>query len=63
MRLYFNKDQLQTLVLQYFREHLQNLAHVGDVKNGEYEVQWKEMDVNGYAGQGDGGNMHAYLLH
>lgn len=57
LRLYFNKDQLQTPVLQYFREHLPNLAHVGDVKNGEYEVQWKEME------HGDGGNMHAYLLH
>lgn len=63
LRLYFNKDQLQTPVLQYFREHLPNLAHVGDVKNGEYEVQWKDMDVNLYAGHGDGGNMHAYLLH
>lgn len=63
LRLYFNKDQLQTPVLQYFREHLPNLAHVGDLKNGEYEVQWKEMDVNLYAGHGDGGNMHAYLLN
>ncbi|XP_017244213.1 uncharacterized protein LOC108216062 [Daucus carota subsp. sativus] len=63
LRLYFNKDQMRTPVLQYFKEHLPNLEHIGQVKNGNYEVQWKAMDENLYTGHADGGNMHAYLLN
>ncbi|XP_059624346.1 uncharacterized protein LOC132267254 [Cornus florida] len=61
LRSYFNKEQLQTPVLQFFRENLPDLSIVR--KDGEYEVQWKDKDGNLSMSQADRRSIHASLLH
>ncbi|PON36815.1 translation initiation factor [Trema orientale] len=41
LRSYFNKEQLQTPVLQYFAENFPNLSVVRNGENRQAEVQWK----------------------
>lgn len=62
LRSYFNEEQLQTPVLQFFKENLPNLSII---KNGEnFEVQWNEKDDNLSMSQAPGGrDFHASLLH
>lgn len=53
LRSYLNKDQFETPVKQFFQENLPNLciAETGD--DSQYEVKWKDTDVN----------LNASLLH
>uniref|UniRef100_A0A5B7AR66 Borealin C-terminal domain-containing protein n=1 Tax=Davidia involucrata TaxID=16924 RepID=A0A5B7AR66_DAVIN len=60
---YFKEEQLQTPVLQFFKENLPNLSVVKNGKDGQYEVQWKDRDGNLSMNQDDGTNIHASLLH
>ncbi|XP_052191569.1 uncharacterized protein LOC127800794 [Diospyros lotus] len=63
LRSYFNKEQLQTPVLQFFNENLPNLSVIINGKDGQHEVQWKDKDGNLSTSQADGRNVHASLLH
>ncbi|XP_057981983.1 uncharacterized protein LOC131167271 [Malania oleifera] len=63
LRSYFNKEQLQIPVLQFFRENLPNLSIVRDGKYGQFEVQWKDKDGKISTSHADGRNIHASLLH
>uniref|UniRef100_A0A5B7ART7 Borealin C-terminal domain-containing protein n=2 Tax=Davidia involucrata TaxID=16924 RepID=A0A5B7ART7_DAVIN len=57
------KDQLQTPVLQFFKENLPNLSVVRNGKGEQYEVQWKDRDGNVSMNQADERSLHASLLH
>ncbi|XP_057461903.1 uncharacterized protein LOC130752104 [Actinidia eriantha] len=63
LRSYFRQEQLQTPVLQFFKENLPNLSVLRNGKDGQYEVQWKEKDGNLSMNQVDGRNIHSSLLH
>ncbi|XP_059304175.1 uncharacterized protein LOC132056122 isoform X1 [Lycium ferocissimum] len=63
LRSKFSNEQLQVPVMQFFEENFPNLAIVSNKKNGQYEVQWKDNDVNLSMEQFDGRNLHASLLH
>lgn len=58
LRSNFSKEQLQTPVLQFFKENLPNLELVRNEKGNE-EVQWKEKGL----ADGGGGNINTSLLH
>ncbi|CAL5331693.1 unnamed protein product [Camellia sinensis] len=45
LRSYFKKEQLQTLVLQFFKESLLNLSIVKNGKDGHYAVQWRDTEA------------------
>ncbi|GMP75510.1 hypothetical protein CsSME_00032568 [Camellia sinensis var. sinensis] len=62
LRSYFNKEQLQTPVLQFFKENLPNLSIVKNRKDGQYEVQWKDKDGNLSMNQA-GRDINKSLLH
>lgn len=63
LRSYFNEEQMQTPVLQFFEENLPNLTVLRDEKKGKYEVRWKNEDGNFYMDNADGKDVHASLLH
>ncbi|XP_023003233.1 uncharacterized protein LOC111496903 [Cucurbita maxima] len=63
LRSYFNKEQLQTPLLQFFKEKLPNLSISGKSEVGEIEVQWKETESELRANPVDGMDVHASLLH
>lgn len=63
LRSYFNKEQLQTPLLQFFQEKLPNLSISGKVEQGEIEVQWKDTEVELQTNPADGIDIHASLLH
>lgn len=63
LRSYFNEEQMQTPVLQFFEENLPNLTVLRDDKNGQFEVRWKDEDGNFYMDNADGKDIHASLLH
>ncbi|ESR41313.1 translation initiation factor [Citrus sinensis] len=63
LRSYFNEEQMQTPVLQFFEENLPNLTVLRDDKNGKFEVRWKDEDGNFYMDNADGKDIHASLLH
>ena len=58
LRSYFKREQLQTPVLQFFKENLPNLEIVRNGK-GQFEVQWKDKTMRNAGGE----NMHVALLH
>lgn len=57
LRSYMTEEQLQTPVLQFFKENLPNLAIVKNEENGQIEMQWKDSD------NADGKDTYASLLH
>ncbi|KAK9271915.1 hypothetical protein L1049_002281 [Liquidambar formosana] len=63
LRSYFNKEQLQTPVQQFFKENLPNLSIVRNGKDGQFEVQWKDRDGKFSLNHVDGSDIHASLLH
>ncbi|KAJ4715615.1 Translation initiation factor [Melia azedarach] len=63
LRSYFNEEQLQTPVLQFFKENLPNLSVVRNEENGQLDVQWKDNDGNLSTDNTDGRDLHASLLH
>ncbi|XP_075522756.1 uncharacterized protein LOC142555644 [Primulina tabacum] len=63
LRSYFSQEQLQVPVLQFFKENLPNLTISGTRKDGQYDVQWKDVDGNLTLNQADGITTHASLLH
>lgn len=60
LRSYFNSEQLNTPVLQFFEGNLPNLSFVRNGKDGQFEVQWKDKDGNFSTSHGD---IHDSLLH
>lgn len=61
LRSHFNKEQLQTPVLQYFSENLPNLSVVRKGENRQIEVQWNSKERKILAI--DSREVHASLLH
>lgn len=62
LRSNFNNEQLQVPAMQFFEENFPNLAIVRNEKNGQYEVQQKDIDGNLSMDQFDGRNLHTSLL-
>ncbi|XP_057797622.1 uncharacterized protein LOC131013525 isoform X2 [Salvia miltiorrhiza] len=62
LRSYFSEDQLQVPVLQFFRENLPNLSLEKAEKDGQYEVKWKQKDVDATLDHADERTLHAALL-
>lgn len=62
LRSNFSNEQLQVPVMQFFEENFPNLAIVRNEKNGQYEVQQKDIDGNLSMDQFDGRNLHTSLL-
>lgn len=62
LRSYFNKEQLQTPLLQFFEENLPNLSILRG-EQGEIEVQWKDTEGELHNNLADGIDIHASLLH
>lgn len=64
LRSYFNREQLQTPVLQFFKENLPNLSIVTNGENGQFEVKWNDKDDNLSMNQAaNGRDVHTSLLH
>ncbi|XP_038891412.1 uncharacterized protein LOC120080833 [Benincasa hispida] len=63
LRSYFNKEQLQTPLLQFFEEKLPNLSISRRGEQGEIEVQWKDTEDELHTNPADGIDIHASLLH
>ncbi|KAL3522522.1 hypothetical protein ACH5RR_015356 [Cinchona calisaya] len=63
LRSYLSKEQLQVPVMQHFKEIFPNLSIVKNEKDGQYEVQQKDVDGNLYTNQAVEENLHASLLH
>ncbi|XP_022133198.1 uncharacterized protein LOC111005854 [Momordica charantia] len=63
LRSYFNKEQLQTPILQFFEEKLPNLSISATGEQGEIEVQWKDAAGELHTKPADGIDIHASLLH
>ncbi|KAI3793259.1 hypothetical protein L1987_35875 [Smallanthus sonchifolius] len=57
-----SKERLQTPLLQFFEENLQNLTVARTVENGPIEVKWKDKDGDLSMTTADGGNMISYFL-
>lgn len=60
LRSYFNKEQLQTPVLQFFAENFPNLSVVRNEENKQAEIQWKTEEDN--ASEDNRRELHASLL-
>ncbi|XP_057540170.1 uncharacterized protein LOC130818137 [Amaranthus tricolor] len=56
IRSCFNKEQLQTPVLQFFKENLPNVSVVKNSEDEHFDLRWKDED-------GYGGDIHASLFH
>lgn len=63
LRSYFNEEQLQTPLLQFFKEKLPNLSISRRGEQGEIEVQWKDTEDELHTNPADGIDIHASLLH
>lgn len=63
LRSYFNKEQLQTPLLQFFEEKLPSLSISRRGEQGEIEVQWKNTEDELHTNPADGIDIHASLLH
>ncbi|KAA0034696.1 Translation initiation factor IF-2, putative isoform 1 [Cucumis melo var. makuwa] len=63
LRSYFNKEQLQTPLLQFFEEKLPSLSISIRGDQGEIEVQWKDTEDELHTNPADGVDIHASLLH
>ncbi|KAH7520677.1 uncharacterized protein LOC107404792 [Ziziphus jujuba] len=61
LRSYFNKEQLQTPILEIFGENLPNLSVLREGENKQIEVQWNSKDQN--ISMNDGKEIQASLLH
>ncbi|XP_010266726.1 PREDICTED: uncharacterized protein LOC104604165 [Nelumbo nucifera] len=62
LRSNFNKEQMQTPALQFFKETLPNLSVVRNEK-GQFEVRWKDKDGHLSISHADDSNIHASFLH
>lgn len=62
LRSYFSEEQLQTPVLQFFKENLPNISVVKNEEDGQFEVQWEDRGQNLSMNHADGKNIHASLL-
>ncbi|KAM3016145.1 hypothetical protein FF2_000201 [Malus domestica] len=60
LRSYFTKEQLQTPLLQFFKDNYQNLSIVSNGENGQMEVQWLVKDGN--VSMNDGIDLHKTLF-
>ncbi|XP_042478757.1 uncharacterized protein LOC122059790 [Macadamia integrifolia] len=63
LRSNFKEEQLQTPVLQFFKENLPNLSVVRIEKEGQFEVEWKDKDGNLSMSHTDERNLHAHLSY
>ncbi|KAK9167822.1 hypothetical protein Scep_003013 [Stephania cephalantha] len=62
LRSNFSNEQLQTPVMQFFKENMPNLSVKMGEKDGQFEVGWKGKDGNVSLSDADERNMHASLL-
>ncbi|XP_042519717.1 uncharacterized protein LOC122093433 [Macadamia integrifolia] len=62
LRSNFSEEQLQTPILQFFKENLPNLSLVRNNKDGQFEVEWKDKDGNLFMSHTDERNLHASIL-
>ncbi|TXG59319.1 hypothetical protein EZV62_013892 [Acer yangbiense] len=62
LRSNFDEEQLQTPVLQFFKENLPNLSVVKTEETGHVELQRKDIDGNVSMDNADGRDIHASLL-
>lgn len=62
LRSYFSKEQLQTPVLQFFKENLPNLSVTGNEGDTQTEVHWNDENSNLFVNQTDGSDIRASLL-
>ncbi|KAJ4981328.1 hypothetical protein NE237_032165 [Protea cynaroides] len=62
LRSNFSEEQLQTPVLQFFKENYPNLSLVRNEKDGQFEVEWKDKDGNLSRSQTDERNINAFIL-
>ncbi|XP_038882572.1 uncharacterized protein LOC120073798 [Benincasa hispida] len=63
LRSYFNQEQLQTPLLQFFKEKLPSLSISRRGEEGEIEVQWKNAEDELHSNPADRIDIHASLLH
>ncbi|KAF8412668.1 hypothetical protein HHK36_000636 [Tetracentron sinense] len=62
LRSNFSKEQLQTPVIQFFKENLPNLSLERNEKDGQFEVVWKDKDGKLSMNHAGEGNIHLSLL-
>ncbi|GAA0171631.1 translation initiation factor [Lithospermum erythrorhizon] len=62
LRSYFNNEQLQIPVLQFFKDNLQNLS-IGVTEDGNFHVQSKQDDDNAHMDMDDERNLQSTLFH
>ncbi|KAF7834237.1 uncharacterized protein G2W53_009096 [Senna tora] len=62
LRSYFNKEQLQKPVLQFFEENFPNLSVVNDKENKKFEVRWNDKDRRFSVSCADQRDVHASFL-
>ncbi|KAF5749940.1 Translation initiation factor IF-2 putative isoform 2 [Tripterygium wilfordii] len=62
LRSYFTEEQLQTPVLQFFKENLPNLSILKNKESGQCEVQWNDRFENLSMNHGDERDINASLL-
>ncbi|GMY11281.1 Translation initiation factor [Fagus crenata] len=63
LRSKFNKEQLPTPTLQFFKENFPNLSIVRTEGKKQLEVQWNEEDSKVPMNHADERDIHASLLH
>ncbi|KAI4345198.1 hypothetical protein L6164_012342 [Bauhinia variegata] len=62
LRSHFNKEQLQSPVLQFIEKTLPNLSFVNDKESKQFEVRWKDKDSRLSMSCADGRDIHVSLL-
>lgn len=62
IRSYFNDEQLQTPVLQYFKENLPNVSVVRNDEDEHFDLRWKNDDGNLSMSNTGGRDIHSSLL-
>ncbi|KAF6142633.1 hypothetical protein GIB67_015119 [Kingdonia uniflora] len=62
LRSNFNKEQLETPVLPYFKENMPSLELKISEEDGQFQVEMRDKDGNISISQTDERNMHAALL-
>ncbi|KAK9673309.1 hypothetical protein RND81_12G159500 [Saponaria officinalis] len=63
IRSYFSEDQLQTPVLQFIKENLQNVEIVRNSEDEHFDLRWKNEAGNLSTYDANGKDIHASLLH
>lgn len=62
LRSYFTEEQLQTPVLDFFKENLPNLTIARNEESGEIELKWNEKNGDSFMGNADGVDLNYSVL-